>query len=68
MVVRNLPQVNASVIRAAKTTPIIRDEIRPLVRTARKPVRDLQPASKRLASGRDGATGGPDAHGPQQHA
>jgi phospholipid/cholesterol/gamma-HCH transport system substrate-binding protein len=47
--VRNLPQMNASIIRAAKTTPIIRDEIRPLVRTARKPVRDLGPASKRLA-------------------
>jgi phospholipid/cholesterol/gamma-HCH transport system substrate-binding protein len=47
--VRNLPQMNASIIRAAKTTPIIRDQIRPFVRTARQPVRDLKPASQRLA-------------------
>jgi len=47
--VRNLPQVNASIIRAAKTTPVIRDQIRPFVRTARKPVRDLRPTAKRLA-------------------
>jgi phospholipid/cholesterol/gamma-HCH transport system substrate-binding protein len=46
---RNLPEVNASIIRAAKTTPVIRDEIRPFVRTARKPVRDLRPAAQRLA-------------------
>jgi phospholipid/cholesterol/gamma-HCH transport system substrate-binding protein len=46
---RNLPRMNASIIRAAQTTPVIRDQIRPFVRAAREPVRDLKPAAKRLA-------------------
>ena len=47
---RNLDRLNASVRRVSETKPVIRDEIRPLVRTARKPVRDLKPAAQNLAN------------------
>ena len=46
---RHLVRLNASVRRAAATTPVIRDQIRPFVRAARKPVRDLRPAARSLA-------------------
>jgi phospholipid/cholesterol/gamma-HCH transport system substrate-binding protein len=46
---RGLPRINSSTIKVASTTPAIRDQIRPLVRSARKPVRDLRPAASRLA-------------------
>jgi phospholipid/cholesterol/gamma-HCH transport system substrate-binding protein len=46
---RGLPRVNSSTKAVAKTAPIIRDEIRPLVRAARKPIDDLRPAARRLA-------------------
>ena len=47
---RNLAEVNSSTKRlAVKTTPVIKSEIRPFVRTARAPVRDLGKASSRLA-------------------
>ncbi|MEK6277731.1 MAG: MlaD family protein [Actinomycetota bacterium] len=46
---RGLPRVNASVKSVAQTAPIIRDQIRPLVRAAREPVQDLKPAARRLA-------------------
>ena len=45
---RRLDEISASLRRVAKTTPAIRDEIRPLVRAARDPVRDLRPTSTRL--------------------
>jgi phospholipid/cholesterol/gamma-HCH transport system substrate-binding protein len=47
---RNLDEVNASTQRlAVKTTPVIKGEIRPFVRTARRPVKSLRVASGRLA-------------------
>ncbi|HET6831166.1 MAG TPA: MlaD family protein [Solirubrobacterales bacterium] len=47
---RRLDEVNASTSRlAVKTTPVIKGEIRPFVRAARRPVRDLDKASRRLA-------------------
>jgi phospholipid/cholesterol/gamma-HCH transport system substrate-binding protein len=47
---RHLDEVNASTKRLAlKTTPVIKGEIRPFVRTARGPVRDLGKASRNLA-------------------
>jgi len=39
---RNLDELN-------DTAPVIRDQIRPFVRSARQPVRDLRPAARRLA-------------------
>ena len=43
---RNLDEANAGVRElATDTTPVLRDEIRPFVRTARKPVDDLKRAS-----------------------
>ncbi len=47
---RNLDRLNASVRRVSATKPAVRDEIRPLVRTARQPVRDLKPAAENLAN------------------
>ncbi|MGH2980839.1 MAG: MlaD family protein [Solirubrobacterales bacterium] len=47
---RNLDRLNASVRRVSDTKPVIRDEIRPLVRAARAPVRDLRPAAQNLAT------------------
>lgn len=46
---RRLDEMNASVVRAAETTPIIRNQIRPFVRAARDPVQDLRPAARSLA-------------------
>jgi phospholipid/cholesterol/gamma-HCH transport system substrate-binding protein len=46
---RNLDRLNASVRRVSDTKPAVRDEIRPFVRAARAPVRDLKPAAKNLA-------------------
>jgi phospholipid/cholesterol/gamma-HCH transport system substrate-binding protein len=44
---RNLDETNASVRELANTTtPAIRQQIRPLVRSARKPVRNLKKAAK----------------------
>jgi len=47
---RNLPELNSSTTRLAETvTPVIRDELRPFVRSAREPIPDLKAASRRLA-------------------
>jgi phospholipid/cholesterol/gamma-HCH transport system substrate-binding protein len=46
---RNLDRVNASTIRVAATKPAIKHQIRPFVRAARAPVRNLRPAARRLA-------------------
>jgi phospholipid/cholesterol/gamma-HCH transport system substrate-binding protein len=46
---RNLDRLNASVRRVSATKPVVRDEIRPFVRAARAPVRDLRPAAANLA-------------------
>ncbi len=46
---RNLAELNASVRRVSDTAPVIRSQIRPFVRSARQPVRDLRPAADRLA-------------------
>jgi phospholipid/cholesterol/gamma-HCH transport system substrate-binding protein len=46
---RNLPELNASTEQFANAvTPVIRDEIRPFVRTARGPIPDLNVAAKRI--------------------
>ncbi len=47
---RNLDRLNASVRRVSETKPELRDEIRPFVRAARAPVRDLKPAAQNLAT------------------
>jgi phospholipid/cholesterol/gamma-HCH transport system substrate-binding protein len=48
---RALPEVNDSFRRLAENaTPTIQDEIRPFVRTARKPVPDLRKAAKRFSA------------------
>ena len=45
---RNLDEMNASVRKLAdETTPVLRGEVRPFVRAARKPVGDLKVAAKR---------------------
>ena len=47
---RNLPRLNASTTELANTvTPVIRDQLRPFVRSARKPIPDLKAAAQRLA-------------------
>jgi len=47
---RNLDEVNASTKKLAlATTPVIQDQIRPFVRSARGPVEDLDTAAGRLA-------------------
>ena len=47
---RNLPELNSSTRQLAETvTPVIRDEIRPLVRAAREPIPDLRRAAGRLS-------------------
>jgi phospholipid/cholesterol/gamma-HCH transport system substrate-binding protein len=46
---RNLDELNASVRQVSTTAPVIKNQIRPFVRAARQPVRDLRPASRRLA-------------------
>jgi phospholipid/cholesterol/gamma-HCH transport system substrate-binding protein len=48
---RNLDEANASLETLARNaTPVIRDEIRPFVRAARKPVPDLRRAADRYSS------------------
>jgi phospholipid/cholesterol/gamma-HCH transport system substrate-binding protein len=47
---RNLDRLNASVRRVSATKPAIRDQIRPFVRAARGPVRNLKPAARNLAT------------------
>jgi phospholipid/cholesterol/gamma-HCH transport system substrate-binding protein len=47
---RRLDDISTSLRKVSKTTPAIRDEIRPLVRAAREPTRDLRPAARRLAN------------------
>jgi phospholipid/cholesterol/gamma-HCH transport system substrate-binding protein len=47
---RNLDRLNASVRRVSETKPAVRNQIRPFVRAARQPVRDLKPAAKNLAT------------------
>jgi phospholipid/cholesterol/gamma-HCH transport system substrate-binding protein len=46
---RNLDRLNASVRRVSGTKPVVRDQIRPFVRAARAPVRNLRPAATNLA-------------------
>ena len=47
---RNLDEVNASTKKLAlRTTPVVQSQIRPFVRSARAPVRDLRPAAADLA-------------------
>jgi len=46
---RRLDEISTSLRRVAKTTPAVRDEIRPLVRAAREPARDLRPAAADLS-------------------
>jgi phospholipid/cholesterol/gamma-HCH transport system substrate-binding protein len=46
---RNLDRLNASVRRVSATKPVIKSDIRPFVRSARAPVRDLRPAATNLA-------------------
>jgi phospholipid/cholesterol/gamma-HCH transport system substrate-binding protein len=47
---RNLPELNSSTTELAQTvTPVIRDQIRPFVRSARKPIPDIKAAAQRLA-------------------
>ena len=47
---RNLDELNASTRKLAiETTPVIRDQIRPFVRSARQPVRDLSLAAADLS-------------------
>jgi phospholipid/cholesterol/gamma-HCH transport system substrate-binding protein len=47
---RNLEAVNSSTRKLAlRSTPVLKDEIRPFVRTARGPVRNLDEAAGRLA-------------------
>jgi phospholipid/cholesterol/gamma-HCH transport system substrate-binding protein len=46
---RNLDEMNASVRQLADdTTPVLRGEVRPFVRAARKPIGDLRGAAKRF--------------------
>ena len=46
---RNLDRMNASVVELSDTAPVIRDEIRPFVRSAREPVNQLRFAARELA-------------------
>jgi phospholipid/cholesterol/gamma-HCH transport system substrate-binding protein len=47
---RNLDELNASTKKLAiKTTPVIKNQIRPFVRSARQPVRDLSSAAAQLS-------------------
>lgn len=46
---RNLPELNESNIQLAESsTPVVRDQIRPFVRTARGPIPDLRKAATRF--------------------
>ena len=47
---RNLDELNASTRKlAVETTPVIKNQIRPFVRSARKPIPDLKVAASRLS-------------------
>jgi phospholipid/cholesterol/gamma-HCH transport system substrate-binding protein len=47
---RNLPELNSSTTELAQTvTPVIRDQIRPFVRSAREPIPDIKAAAQRLS-------------------
>jgi phospholipid/cholesterol/gamma-HCH transport system substrate-binding protein len=47
---RNLPELNRSTTELAETvTPVIRDEIRPFVRSARQPIGDIRGAARGLS-------------------
>ncbi len=47
---RNLPRLNSSTTELANTvTPVIRDQLRPFVRSAREPIPDIKAAAQRLA-------------------
>jgi phospholipid/cholesterol/gamma-HCH transport system substrate-binding protein len=47
---RNLDEVNASTKKLAlRVTPVVQNQIRPFVKAARGPVRDLEPAAQKLA-------------------
>jgi phospholipid/cholesterol/gamma-HCH transport system substrate-binding protein len=48
---RNLDEANAAVMRLSEdATPVLEDEIRPFVRTARRPVDDLKAASREFSA------------------
>ena len=54
---RNLDEANASLASLGEAgTPIVRDEIRPFVRTARKPLPDLRKAANRFSAATPGLT------------
>ena len=54
---RNLDELNASVEKAAiETTPVIKNQIRPFVRAARKPIPDLRTAAQRFSKATPGLT------------
>jgi phospholipid/cholesterol/gamma-HCH transport system substrate-binding protein len=54
---RNLVDVNASTRRLARdVTPVLANEIRPFVRTAREPIADLRVAARRLSRATPGLT------------
>lgn len=54
---RHLDAMNASVRELADSaTPVVRDEIRPFVREARKPIGDLKVAARRFAKATPGLT------------
>ncbi|CAN5567650.1 hypothetical protein BH20ACT15_BH20ACT15_01700 [soil metagenome] len=47
---RKLDRVNTTLAKTAReTTPVLRNKIRPFIRVARQPVRDLKPAADRLS-------------------
>jgi phospholipid/cholesterol/gamma-HCH transport system substrate-binding protein len=47
---RNLDRLNSSTRRVSQTKPVVQNQIRPFVRAARQPVRDLKPAAENLAN------------------
>ncbi len=47
---QNLPELNSSTTELANTvTPVIRDQLRPFVRSAREPIPDIKAAAQRLS-------------------
>ena len=64
---RNIPILFET---ASGSETIVEFQRRGIATYVKKPfdLNELVSYVKRLASGRDGATGGPDAHAPQQHA
>ena len=54
---RNLDEANQSLASLGQAaTPILRDEIRPFVRSAREPIPDLRKAAQRFSAGTPGLT------------